>query len=83
MGDRITLDLVNSQHSKRYQLWTEQHANGYTVHFAYGAIGSPLKEGTKTPTPGKPCSGHQDAGEAAQGKDPGTLPLLWRCIRSD
>jgi len=45
------LRLVNNRHSKEYDVTLESQGGGYVVNFAYGAIGAPLKAGTKTPQP--------------------------------
>src|SRR3954469_6682280 len=45
------LRLINSRHSKEYDVTLESQGGGYVVNYAYGAVGAPLKTGTKTPKP--------------------------------
>lgn len=49
--ERVHLKLVNEKHNKEYRASLEQTALGWMVNYAYGSIGSPLKEGTKTAVP--------------------------------
>jgi bifunctional non-homologous end joining protein LigD len=49
--ESIHLTLVNERHNKEYRAELLNLGEGWTVAFAYGAIGSPLKTGTKTPEP--------------------------------
>lgn len=51
MRESIVLTLENERHSKTYLVSLEEGAGGWVVNFQYGAIGSPLKGGTKTKTP--------------------------------
>lgn len=51
MEQSVVLTLVNSKHSKQYNVALEQKGSLWVVNFAYGAIGSPLKAGTKTASP--------------------------------
>jgi len=45
------LRLINNRHSKEYDVTLESVGDLYVVNFAYGAVGAPLKTGTKTPQP--------------------------------
>ena len=47
----ISLTLSNHRHNKSYSLALESAGDGFVVNFAYGAIGSLQKPGTKTPKP--------------------------------
>jgi bifunctional non-homologous end joining protein LigD len=49
--ESIHLTLVNTRHNKEYRAELLNLGEGWTVAFAYGAIGSPLKTGIKTPEP--------------------------------
>src|ERR1017187_5019374 len=47
----ISLTLSNHRHNKSYSLALESAGDGFVVNFAYGAIGSLQKPGTKTKSP--------------------------------
>jgi len=49
--DEVVLINTDGGHRKAYRVWIEAEGNLFHVGFAYGRIGSTLREGRKTPAP--------------------------------
>lgn len=49
--EEVVLTNQQGSHNKAYRIWLQDAGNGWHVCFAYGRIGSTLREGRKTSDP--------------------------------